>query len=326
MKAYYPTVNLLRGIAALLVCLFHFVSHSGRVGTLFNPESLVGHLGKFGVNGVFVFFVISGFVIPLSLAKGNFRLKQFHKFILKRFIRIEIPYLISIFLVLLIALLFAVKNHQVYDLNIERFLFHIVYYIPFSDYEWYNVIYWTLAIEFQFYIVIGLMYVFLKSKSDVGLYLTLLIFALVGFFVDDNRFVFHYSTIFMQGIILYLMKMNRIKSMIGSFLVLACLISTAFLHSVEISIFCILTVIAIQYLEINTKATNWLGEISYSLYLTHGLIGGNILYFFSPNVTGTLGKTVLVIAALGASFLFSYLFWRIVEHPSKRLAGKINSN
>lgn len=324
MKTYYPTINLLRGIAAFLVCLYHFTSYTDFRGALFCSESFIPTFGKLGENGVYIFFVISGFVITLSLSKDNFKLNQLHRFLSRRFIRIEIPYFVSILLILFVGFIFALKNNQEYLFNAERFIYHIAYIIPFSNYGWYNIIYWTLAIEFQFYIVIGLIYYFLSSKNKLALYLALSVFFVSGFVVHDNRFVFHFSTIFLQGIILFLIKNEKIEFKIGMLFICLCVFATAYIHSFEISAFTLLTLICIQYSEISTKITNQFGEISYSLYLTHGVIGGNLLYLFSRYTTTIFEKTFLIIAALGASLLFSYLFWKLIENPARQLSRKIN--
>ena len=268
MNRYYPTINLLRGTAALLVCLFHFISYTDFRGDLFPVDNLIRNIGNLGANGVYIFLVISGFVIPLSLQNTNYDIRKLFQFLSRRFIRIEIPYIASILLILFVRFLFVLKNHDVFTFSIEQFLYHLVYYIPFSNYEWYNVIYWTLAIEFQFYIIIGLFYFCLSSKNNITLYLFLLLFGLLGFVLPDHRFVFHTSSIFLQGIILFLIKTEKINQKIGYFFLFLAACATAYLHTIEISIFSIFTVFAILFIEIDNKYSNKFGEISYSLYLT----------------------------------------------------------
>jgi peptidoglycan/LPS O-acetylase OafA/YrhL len=324
LKTHYPTINLLRGIAAAMVCIFHFIGYSDFRGDLFSDNSLFSDIGKLGTNGVYVFFVISGFVIPLSLSKDSFNLKQLPQFLSRRFVRIEIPYLVSILLILFVNFLFAIKNGLNFTINMKQFLFHIIYIIPFSKFDWYNIIYWTLAIEFQFYIAIGLLYFFLASKNQIIVILALLIFGLSSFIINDNRLIFEYATIFSLGISLFLMKTKKINIKIGYVLLGLFVLAAAYHHSIAVSVFSLLTVLAIQFLEINHKLTNRFGDISYSLYLTHGLIGGNLLYLFSRYFSSFSGKILLVISALGLSLLFSYLFWRLIENPSRRLSKKVS--
>ena len=79
-------LDILRGLAALAVCLFHFDRDSLFKGT-FYPE-----IAQFGYLGVNVFFVISGFIIPLSLAKAGFTLKGIWAFWMARFLRLYPAY------------------------------------------------------------------------------------------------------------------------------------------------------------------------------------------------------------------------------------------
>jgi len=324
LKTYYPTINLLRAIATIGVCLVHFIGYKDFRGTLFTDDNLFSWFVSHGASIVFVFFVISGFVIPLSLMKEEFKITQPLKFLAKRFIRIEIPYIVSILLILFFGLLFTIKNNTEFTLSAERFVYHILYFVPFSSHEWYNPIYWTLAIEFQYYIIMSLMHHLFTSKRKLVVITALVLFGASAFVISDNRLVFHYSCIFLQGIILLLIKSERINSTLGTLLILICIVCTAHLHSIEIAIVSTLSVCAIQWLEINRKTINRLSEISYSLYLTHGLIGGNLLYLFSRYITGYTGKIFLVIASLVSSLVFSYVYWRLIESPAKKLTKKIN--
>lgn len=281
-------------------------------------------MGRLGVNGVFIFFVISGFVIPLALAKDHFQLQNLPRFLWRRFIRIEIPYFVSILLILIVGALFAFKNQTTFHVSLIQFIYHIFYVIPFTSYEWYNVIYWTLAIEFQFYITIGILYYFLSSENKTVMISTLLLFGVAGILISDNRLVFHYAPIFLQGIILFLIKTKKILPKAGLFLLSLFIIQTAYFHSIEISVFTTATLIAIHHLDINRSYTNRFGDISYSLYLTHGLVGGNLLYLFSRYVSTEFGKILLVIAAIFGSLVFSYMYWWIIERPAKKLSGRVS--
>ncbi|MCW3105352.1 MAG: putative acyltransferase [Bacteroidetes bacterium] len=326
MRAYFPTINILRGIAALFVCLNHFTCYSDFRGSLFPADSAIHRLGESGANGVFIFFVISGFVIPLSLIKDRFKPVELHRYLFRRFIRIEIPYIISIFLVLLTALAFALKNHQPFEFNAERFLYHIFYVIPFSEYEWYNIIYWTLAIEFQFYIVAGIIHFFLSSGNKWIFYAALALFGASAFIFTDNRLVFHYAPIFLQGILLMSMKSGKLSSRAGLAFIALCCIGTAMLFTVEIAAFSAITVLCILYAEVNNKVSDRFGAISYSLYLTHGFIGGNIIYLLSRYISGTSAKLGLVVVAAAASLLFAALFWKFIENPARVLSKRIRSH
>jgi peptidoglycan/LPS O-acetylase OafA/YrhL len=306
-----------------MVCIFHFITYTDRNGSLFPAGSWLVDLGNLGVNGVFIFFVISGFVIPLSLTNDRFHLKHIPRFLLRRFIRIEIPYVISILLILLVTFVFSIKNHTEFTLDARQFLLHIVYLIPFSSFDWYNVIYWTLAIEFQFYMVVALLYFFLSSNNKILLFAGVLLFGLSGFMVQDARFIFSYSTIFVQGIVCFLIKTQRMDQLTGFILLLASAVAAWYLHSLAVALFSLGTACIILFVHINTWFTKVFGDISYSLYLTHGLVGMNILYLFSRYLLGFPTKIGLVALALCGSILFSYVYWWAIENPSRQLSKKI---
>src|SRR5262249_17683132 len=85
-------VEALRGIASIGVALFHF---SDQLST-FVPQ-LIARVGWLGVD---MFFVISGFVIPYSIASCRYSITDFPRFICRRLVRLEPPYLLSIVLVI----------------------------------------------------------------------------------------------------------------------------------------------------------------------------------------------------------------------------------
>ncbi len=148
---------MLRGLASTMVFGFHLFNLSnGYLGT----ESLwrLTYYGKFGVQ---FFFVISGFVITYSMLNAHYKLKDFPRFLMKRIIRIEPPYLIVLALTV-IFLWIRVKSGlgrgELYIPSWDQVLLHLGYLIPFSNYTWLSIVFWTLAIEFQFYLLFSLLF------------------------------------------------------------------------------------------------------------------------------------------------------------------------
>src|SRR5271166_6626421 len=87
-------INALRAFAALFVAWGHFVAGQGKYLSL---------SGKYGYLGVHIFFVISGFVIPWSLYRGKYVLRDYPRFLLKRNVRLYPPYLASIAVTILVT-------------------------------------------------------------------------------------------------------------------------------------------------------------------------------------------------------------------------------
>src|SRR5262245_2564074 len=94
--------DVLRGPASLAVCWFHLTRFHYNV-----PDRRVFHLlrqtGDYGWLGVEVFFVISGFVIPYSLYRARYRVRDFFMYLARRIVRLDPPYLAAIALVLALA-------------------------------------------------------------------------------------------------------------------------------------------------------------------------------------------------------------------------------
>ncbi len=86
---YLSSLDLLRGLAAVAVCYFHF-THGNP--DFLSKTNILYQSGRYGFLGVDVFFVISGFVIPYAMYRGMYRFKNFGTFLLKRVIRIEPPF------------------------------------------------------------------------------------------------------------------------------------------------------------------------------------------------------------------------------------------
>ena len=79
-----PVVASLRGIAASMVCLYHFTC--GNTSFISN-ENVFKQVASVGWLGVEIFFVISGFVIPYSMAKNGYQLRNFGGFLGRRLLR-----------------------------------------------------------------------------------------------------------------------------------------------------------------------------------------------------------------------------------------------
>src|SRR5450432_3125149 len=123
---------MLRGLASLFVFLFHLINLSnGYIGNEWMRS--VAFYGKFGVQ---FFFVISGFVITYSMIISGFRTKDYFKFLQKRIVRIEPPYLLVLLLTVIFLWIRVRSGFGQGDLSVpgwKQILLHIGYLIPFSS-------------------------------------------------------------------------------------------------------------------------------------------------------------------------------------------------
>ena len=138
----------------MAVCFFHFTTGQQH----FLDVSLLRSAGTYGWVGVQAFFVISGFIVPYSMARANYALARWPRFMAKRLIRLEPPYLVSIAVVMLLALLSSVTPGLKARRSIGSFPRSppiLAIFNGWIDRPWLNPVYWSLAIEFQFYLLVG---------------------------------------------------------------------------------------------------------------------------------------------------------------------------
>lgn len=145
----YDEIDLLRGIACLMVVLFHYVFRGPAVG--WSPSTgwpWLEDIARYGYLGVHLFFIISGFVIFMSAERATPR-----GFLASRVARLYPAFWIAVPLTAVItwlgprADLKATLPHVLVNLTMVPHWFNV----PFVD-----DVYWTLAVELQFYILIWL--------------------------------------------------------------------------------------------------------------------------------------------------------------------------
>ena len=122
-------LDALRGLAALSVCLFHF--------DYFN----------YGVTGVDLFFMISGFVIFMSVSNA----KNINDFIFSRIIRLYPVYWLSIFIA---VLAYYVKSNTFPPHHTSYILGNLLMIQPVFRTPVLVDAYWTLYVEILFYLFI----------------------------------------------------------------------------------------------------------------------------------------------------------------------------
>jgi peptidoglycan/LPS O-acetylase OafA/YrhL len=281
-------------------------------------------VGHFGVQ---MFFVISGFIIPWSMYYAGYELKNFFRFTGKRLIRLEPPYMISLMLAIAHTYIRTMSPHyNGVDITptAKQIALHFGYLIPFFKGEtWIRPVYWTLAVEFQYYLCIGLFFPLIKStKLQWRLISYLVLFS--GPILIKGGFLPFHLPVFMLGIALFQYKTNIIQKKEFIILTLICIIEMAIFHETGTLVASLITYLAILFMTgWRPKILSFLGDISYSVYLFHSLTGMVILNYFSHSVHHPLMKFLVLIFALAVTLLISYGVFRLIEKPSKKLSSSI---
>ena len=326
-SSHIPIINSLRGVAAAAVCFYHFVCTT----IDYVDDELILSFFHYGQKGVQLFFIISGIVIPLSMIGSNYSFKGWRAFILKRFIRIEPPYLVAV----AVASAYLIARNYVpgtvgVDMSPSGFdmVLHLGYLIPFFDgVDWVNPVFWTLAVEFQYYLALSLLFPLLLAGKLSLRCLFYTLFMGGGFLRCSAHFFPAWGPYFLVGIIYALNRAKVIRP--AEFWGVAILLAPVIyfrLGPVDLTV-AVASLIIIQcFAEFQTSVTLFLGKISYSLYLLHSVIGTGFINFMSRRYTEPYQKVAVILTGFAVSVLCACILYRLVERPTHRFAQRIGGS
>ena len=336
----YKELDALRGIAAVMVVLFHF--------TMGKPEAALGF--KLGTTGVDLFFVISGFVIYMSVNKAKTSLD----FVINRISRLYPTYWACVtFTFVVIAGSSLYKNGGLDQIDFKSYLGNMTmfqFYLRIKDLDG---PYWTMIIEMIFYIVIVFLFHFkiIKHLNVIGMVSCFLVVIMTLFWSDVlviRRIIqwiplTQFIPLFFAGTIFYKIYTYSNKLLQNYTIVIICLISQillfqysgrsrAFISQSEYALmlliyFTLFTLFVNNKLNfIVSKWTLFLGKISFALYLIHQYISIRLIIPFLTNKLHISFWIAAFIIALPIVILIASLITYYIEIPmSKRMKEKLRT-
>jgi peptidoglycan/LPS O-acetylase OafA/YrhL len=348
-------IDALRGIAAFAV-LFHHLLHNSVMGVPLQQvlPRLFVEINRYSALGVQIFFVLSGFVIAHSLRNNPLTGKSLGNFILRRQLRLDPTY----WLILLLALALHRVELAIPGLvtppmpTVSEILFNAVYLQNILGVEQVVMVAWTLCIEIQFYLVFITLLAtgnWLDRRikgaapgtaSAVLVFITgLLSLALVQFKAFPAWFI-HYWFYFAAGVLCYWAVRQAVKQWV--FICFAILLGVNLLvafanrpnsHDMLAPAMLVgfLTAVGIYYVGRRDQLTSlwnhrplqYLGRISYSLYLVHHIVIIVVLRG-AYKLTGDNGVMAIMwfFVAGALSIGAAHLLFISVERPSMQLASQ----
>jgi len=335
----YEALDALRGVAVLMVVYDHLFAVAGErmAGGAFPPVPWVrqwvsGPLGiiqDFGWLGVCLFFLISGFVIAHA---G--RRERLHVFVVRRVFRIFPPLAAALLVAAVLEHLAGAGRHwseYVFGITLAGY-FMVPQVIVLG-------VAWTLVIEVIFYALIAVLSPLLKSRVPalaVAVGTTLPLLAI--FFARDlgaSFFLFAasaaYVPLLLIGSTLYLRRIGSTNPAMAIALVAANYgvfvyglrtIHTVFLpldNSYLVSAMYALGLFMLCLERRAPRVLKFVGDISYSLYLLHGVLGFFVVQQLVHAGAGVASPLVAALVCIGAS----YAFHRVVEKPAMALGRRV---
>lgn len=318
-EGHVASLDLLRAVASLMVCWYHFA--------YFLPDGWLKASSQYCWLGVEAFFVVSGFVIPWSLHRGGYLISHYGRFLLKRVVRLDPPYVASIILVLVLAYLSTLSHlyrGKPFSIDWAQVALHLGYLnVFFPEKPWLNTVYPTLAVEFEYYLLIGLLHPLLVHPSPLVRRTTLGLFLLACFALPFPKHLPHYAPLFALGIVAYQMKTGLVGRQEGTvaaaLAALVALIGSDPLH-VPVGLASFVVILCVG----RTNAIiAFFGSISYSVYLLHVPLGSRVINLGSYWAHSLWAKAGLILAAFAVTIAGAWLFHRFIEKPSQGLSRRI---
>lgn len=320
-------LDALRGLAALWVGLYHF-TQNGKYHAGFPENSWLKSAGTYGWVGVYAFFVISGFILPWTMDRGGYRLRDFPRFLAKRALRLHPLYLLSVAAMLLPIFLAPDTGAGMAARTWREWWPHFFYLNGLMGRPWLMDIYWTLAIEAQYYLVIGLVFPLLIHRHPAVRWAALTAFVITPLLwpnagASPPRDMMPFAALFGTGIVIFWKMSGRIGKIPCALLLLACGIVTWREVGPPQAITAALSAAAILGVRARVAILEWLGEVSYPFYLFHLVVGGLALPFLAALPRHPGRDAAAVLGLMAASLVVAALLHRAVELPAQRWSSAL---
>ncbi|MFN3874366.1 MAG: acyltransferase family protein [Flavobacteriales bacterium] len=312
--------DTVRGIAALGVVLFHY---GGVVLPSLAPHPLQRVLA-YGEYGVEVFFVLSGFVIPYSMWRSGYGPSGLGPFMLKRYLRIApLAYLSALLMIAYHGLAMAILGRPVNapdwpGTNAASVIGNLIFLPQLFGTSWFNFAFWTLAVEFGFYLSIALLLPVLMHPSMRRLSGFIAI-ALLGLSIWSDTDFLRFTGYFALGVSAFLFR-RGVMGHAGLALIAAASMAALLVQHPwpPVLLSAVTTALILWRPGIGSRFTDWLGAISYSLYVMHVPVG-----YFSESALKRIvhlhesawGKVAMLAVYTCIALLVAHVVYQVAEKP-----------
>lgn len=312
-------IQCLRSIAALLVLLQHITYYTVTAKGLNYADFLKV---DFGVIGVSLFFVISGFVMAGCM-------KENYSFMFFRVIRIYPSYWLSI-------LLSFVLLHNAFEWHLDL---ASLFLIPVNNLNnSYKIPYWTLIFEMTFYAITYLMILAGGEKSRT---VHMLCFWLLAIFMFNKYYpivgavpgkliIFSINNIYFIIGMLTFLHLENVKKIPAPLMLIGSLILWGMSNSFTSFAFTLISSVAYSLLlvycidNLNNKYLTKLGNFSFGIYLLHVPVCCLIIKIILEN-SPHISLRYLWIFTMLFSFISSTLFGFFEHNFYLLLKRKVSS-
>jgi len=361
---YVDQLTWLRGFAALFV----IVSHSNRATDVkYLSEDQISDLYLYslfdmGSFGVVLFFVLSGCTLYISNANKVSNYAEIKQFYVKRFFRIWPAFVVSLVFYMLFSLVFAyfyiepqghwIEKQFLTEYSVKDVLAYVTLTFNVTGPSGlFNNAYWSLPVEFQYYLIFPLIILALNRTGVIGpvlIGMILFVFSKVNVFGFDKDSVFALAYSFCGGVLIgyfYLNLKFRLNQWLSYFLLLLIVFIVSAISHGDIALpdipllsdkrnwfvffgLAATFIVLFSCFNINKKVESILkyyGTISYSTYLYHNLlIAVAVLGLIHLEIHDSHARFLIVFFfAFISSYLVAAVSYKYIELPSIKIGRSI---
>lgn len=345
----FAFVDGLRGIAALGIVIFHIWWYEPHPQPAIETVHWTVDAAVMQTRGgVQILLVISGFVIAFTLRHVWFTPLEANLFLARRVVRLVPAYWTAIGIVLLVDAICrgpaGLPSPFDGEPTIPRTAAHMAFLQDITGHEAIGAGMWTLCIEMQFYIVAiigwGLAQRLFARPAEVeprpsawALFLVFAPPALISLFYwrlldSTTAWVTHFFWMFFLGMVTWWALDKSLPSSVFALVVAIAVVELVF--NVEWRNYngmALGTAVAIYvagrinrlHIWLNWSPLQYLGRVSYSLYLIHFPVCHlvtSIGWKLCDDLPTPLQALLILISAIPASLLAAHILYRFVEMPS----------
>lgn len=327
-RKQYVGLNAIRGMAAILVMLYHYTIRYNE-----NPLTSMYSIDWFitfdwGCAAVSTFFILSGFLGSKHLLQtGN--LRGVFSFYLNRIVRLYPSFWICLIITSIVSFGFFPN----YSLTLKDVVKNATMFPNYFGAKYIDGAYWTLQVEWTFYIICGGLLLFgsiiyKRILLEAWLAISILIDYLC-LYNPNIPFIGVVSSVvaaphaqeFLSGVAIYFLLINK-RDLRAWTLLALCFAKQIYFSDSAHSIVYIISLIIIYcivcfdiecvFKNSFAKILCWYGSISYPFYLLHQMIGFAIL---KTCVENGWNRPAIIVLPFLLITLLSYVIHKYIEIP-----------
>lgn len=323
----FAALDGLRGLAVLAVIINHF---GYPFSTYYPSDPEAPYSFVLGELGVQLFFIISGFVILLSAATGG----GAKTFVISRFTRLYPAYWVALVWSSFLIFMVGIETRSI---TIPQVLVNFTMFQRFLMVDNVDQVYWTLAVEMQFYLLM-LGFILISHNKlkknyllNFGVFWCLLGIFLMALYPGDSSsgiakilvwiFLAQHGPFFCFGMAMFIFYNDRKMNLYIPFFAFSAILNTylahGFSHAVGVMLIILIfsTVVIMRSVKILDKGPlQFMGKISYSAYLFHTITGFVIIHLSLPY----LGQWWSRLLAFMVVIVISWLSFNFIENKLSR--------